>query len=120
MSILDQLGKQLHQLKGLQMDTPGYLTNYTDPETGSNYPIAYLVAAPIVYWVNNYISFQTNIYATQAAYESGLNPVKTINEVVDYGSLNWISYFETTVLDLLNKNILDQSLAYLKTIYPEN
>lgn len=102
------------------MDTLGYLTNYTDSDTGSNYPTAYLVPAPIVYWVNKYISFQTNIYATQAAFESGLNPIKSINKVVDYESQDWMTYFETSILNQINVNMFEQCLFYLQTIYPEN
>lgn len=102
------------------MDTAGYSTNYTDPGSGMDLPQAWISPYYINYCVNKYISFDTFIYLNQTAYNEGKDPIYRLNIVVDYDSADWLSYFQTSVLNQANANILGQALIYLKTLYPEN
>lgn len=102
------------------MDITGYSTDYTDPSTGANFPEAWINPNPIIYIFNTYISLQVNVYKDESAYNSGKNPISSINEVIIYDSQDWLTYFDTTVLQQEGIDFLSQCYSWMKTKYPEN
>lgn len=102
------------------MDIEGYETDWTDPRTGQNFPVAWIVPKPIFYAINGYTSCMANIYVNHQAYLNNFDPMVQINTVANYDSEDWNTYFETSVLQEAGKDYLSQWYAYLKTIYPEN
>ena len=104
------------------MATPGFTINYTDPDTGANYPNAWVVIKTIVYGnpsvtdVATSLSLQASIFMDQASFENGKMPVvPNLRAQSNFGDWFWIEFFAIAVLQEANHDLATQSYAFLQS-----
>lgn len=104
------------------MATPGFEINYTDPDTGANYPNAWVVIKNILYGSPTITDIATNIlcqfdiYIDVEAYESSKMPViANLRAVSQMGDNVWNTYFNQSIMQQSNHDIATQAYLFLQT-----
>lgn len=96
--------------------TSGFTASYTDPNSGAVYANAWVQLRLISYAPNTSVQVGADVYVDQAAYQSGMQAVAyNILSVVDFGSDDWNTYFDVSVLAQADHDIQSQSLAFAQS-----
>ncbi len=93
----------------------GFTTNYTDPNSGINLPIAWFQLTSIVYQPYNSVIITYDIYKDFASYDSGKSPFRSSeSKQINFPSNDWTNYFDPDFMDAANHNIQKECLGWLQ------
>lgn len=94
----------------------GFNALFTDPNTGAVYTQGWIQIRYIIYTPNTSCQVVTDVYFNENVYQSGtVEPVSfSIMPVVNYGTDDWNSYFDLSILQQKNSDIQTESLNYLQ------
>ncbi len=96
--------------------TSGFTSSYTDPRSGAVYPDAWLQIANIDYSPNSNCHVLVNVFVDESAYQDGMSPVVTdIIPTVIFGSDDWNTYFDVSVMAQADHDIQSESLAFAQS-----
>lgn len=107
------------------MTMPGFQMSYTDPDTGATYPNAWIVVMNNVYGTPTADETATsclvvyNVYANQAAFPSMRPVVEAAKVEVVQGGDAWTEYFEPSVMQQANHDLMTQAYAFLQSYLSE-
>ena len=93
----------------------GFTIDYTNPSSIINLPQAWVQITNILYVPYSYTLIVFDIYEDFASFESGMDPVfPNLRGQINYLSADWDNYFDPTVMDLADHNILTQGMTWLE------
>lgn len=96
----------------------GYTADWTDPNTGVNYPTAWIRVRQTNYSALTSCFVVTDVYKDEGSYP-GMKPIaENIMPIVLYDETPdsiWMTYFDTSIMDEPNHNIQNQSISYLQS-----
>lgn len=96
--------------------TSGFSSAYTDPYSGAVYPDAWLQIINIDYAPNSNAHVLVNVFLDEAAYQEGKGPVASdIIPIVIFGSDDWNTYFDVSVMAQADHDIQAQALAFAQS-----
>lgn len=106
------------------MTIPGFTFNYTDPNSGANYPSSWIIISeskqdtPTTSLMSSRVAMRYDVYLNQNAFTSTPRkvPVSQSNAyIVSNSDSSWATYFTESVMMGANHSLMTQSYAALQS-----